>query len=526
MRAQRLGELDGGLPAESDDHAHGLLDLHHVQHVFLGERLEIQSVGGIEIRGNGFRVVVDDRHVVAHCLQRPHTVHGGIVELDALADADRAGTEHHHAGLIRLALAGFAHIVVGRIEIGRERAELRAAGVHHLIDRAAVRGQRVTADARERLVREAQALHLKIRLFVERPGGDFLLRAGQAADGAEEETVNARGLINLLDGHAVLQRLIHGEQAHIIHLVIIQLARASERVYANFRAADGLHQSHFQRGRDGHHLARCLHLRAQRVAGAHEFVKWETRQLDHHIVHSRFKTGAGFARHIVDDLIQRKSHGDLRGDLGNGITRGLARQGGRAGQARIDLDHGVLEAVGIQGKLAVASALDAQRADDAQRGSAQHLQFLVRQGERGRDNNRVARVHAYGIDVFHGAHGDGVARRIAQRLELDFLPAIDVLFDQRLVDGRKREPRLGHFAQRGLVVCHAAARAAQRERGPHDHRIADLPRHGHGLFHARSDARRDDRLADFAHGFSKELAVFGLVDGRRAGAQQAHAVRF
>ena len=69
--------------------------------------------------------------------------------------------------------------------------------------------------------------------------------------------------------------------------------------------------------------------------------------------------------------------------------------------------------------------------------------------------------------------------------------------------GESVSPCLGHFAQLGLVVCHAAARAAQRERGPHDHRIADLPRHGHGLFHARSDARRDDRAGRFRAWFQQ-----------------------
>ena len=91
----------------------------------------------------------------------------------------------------------------------------------------------------------------------------------------------------------------------------------------------------------------------------------------------------------------------------------------------------------MQRELAVAAALDAHRFDDVQRRRAQHLVFPVREGNSRCDNDGVAGVHSDGIEVFHRAHGDGVARAVAHDLELDFLPARDPFFHQDLGDRGK-----------------------------------------------------------------------------------------
>ena len=89
VAVERLRERDGGLAAEGDYDADGLLHVDDLQHVLSRERLEIQPVGGVVVRGDGLGVVVDDDDVVAHGLERPHAVDGRIVKLDALPDADR-----------------------------------------------------------------------------------------------------------------------------------------------------------------------------------------------------------------------------------------------------------------------------------------------------------------------------------------------------------------------------------------------------------------------------------------------------
>ena len=63
---QELGELDGGLTTEGHNDADRLLHLDDVHHVFRMERLEIQAVRRVVVRGYGFRVVVDNNYVVAH----------------------------------------------------------------------------------------------------------------------------------------------------------------------------------------------------------------------------------------------------------------------------------------------------------------------------------------------------------------------------------------------------------------------------------------------------------------------------
>ena len=92
--AHELGELDSGLTAERDHDAVGILGLDDAHHVLVGERLKVESVGGVKVGRNGFGVVVDDHHVVACLLERPYAVNGGVVELDTLTDTDRTGAEN------------------------------------------------------------------------------------------------------------------------------------------------------------------------------------------------------------------------------------------------------------------------------------------------------------------------------------------------------------------------------------------------------------------------------------------------
>ena len=135
MAVQELGELDGRLAAESHHHAHGLLHLDDVHDILGEQRLKVQAIGGVIVCGDGLGVVVDDDYFVAQLLQRPDAVDGGIVELDALTDADGAGAQHHDDGLAAAGEGpGFAELVKGRIEIGGLGVKLRAAGIHHLVN--------------------------------------------------------------------------------------------------------------------------------------------------------------------------------------------------------------------------------------------------------------------------------------------------------------------------------------------------------------------------------------------------------
>ncbi|MPM48965.1 hypothetical protein SDC9_95692 [bioreactor metagenome] len=101
---ERARELNRRLPAERNDHAVGLLRCNHVHHVFRRERFKVEPVGGVKVRGDRLWVVVDDDDLVARLLERPDAVHGGIVKLNTLADANRPRAEDDHPFLASVML--------------------------------------------------------------------------------------------------------------------------------------------------------------------------------------------------------------------------------------------------------------------------------------------------------------------------------------------------------------------------------------------------------------------------------------
>ena len=218
------------------------------------------------------------------------------------------------------------------------------------------------------------------------------------------------------------------------------------------------------------------------------------------------------------------AQGDLGGHLGDGVAGGLGGQGGGAGHTGVDLDDRVLIAVGVQGELHVAPALDLQGGDDVQSGGAEHLIFLVGQGLGGGHHDGVAGVHAHGVDVLHGAHGDHVAGAVPHDLELDLLPAGDAPLDEHLAHTGEVDAAIGDLLQGGPVIGDAAAGAAQGVGGADDDRVADLLGEGHGVLHALHHLGGDAGLADGLHAVLEALAVLRLADGVGAGAQQLHPV--
>ena len=137
---QWLGKLQRRLAAELHDdavqRAVGALGVDDLEHVLVGERLEIKPVRGVVIRRHRLRIAIDHDGLVADVLEREGGVAAAIIELDALADAVRAAAEDDDFLLVgrrRLidGAAGERH-VVGRIHIGRGGSEFGGAGVDAL----------------------------------------------------------------------------------------------------------------------------------------------------------------------------------------------------------------------------------------------------------------------------------------------------------------------------------------------------------------------------------------------------------
>ncbi len=123
------GEVDRGLAAEREHHAaragraRGRLDLVGAR------RLEHQHVAHVEVGRDRLGVVVDDDRGATGLAQRPRRVHARVVELDALADADRAAADHDHGLAVRRTqLVLFAP---RKIIVGRHRGKLGRGGVDH-----------------------------------------------------------------------------------------------------------------------------------------------------------------------------------------------------------------------------------------------------------------------------------------------------------------------------------------------------------------------------------------------------------
>ncbi len=140
---QRAGEVDRGLAAElHDDRRHlattlgavaGLV-FEDVAHRLLVERLEVEAVAGVEVGRDRLRVGVRHDRLVTGAFERPRRMHRAVVELDALADADRAAADDERllAGLGD----GLVLLLVRAVEVRRRRVELGGARVDHLVHRA------------------------------------------------------------------------------------------------------------------------------------------------------------------------------------------------------------------------------------------------------------------------------------------------------------------------------------------------------------------------------------------------------
>ena len=339
--------------------------------------------------------------------------------------------------------------------------------------------------------------------------------------------------MHVLQGGAPAQRLRDDEgplgvdlmQARFDFLVGKRLQRRDdEAVHPHFQRTHGLEQRAFKVHPDGHNLARGLHLGADVLVRIDELVKRPARELEHHVIKRRLGTGIRLPGHAVDDLVQGVAKGNARGDLGDGVARGLGGQRRGTGDTRVDLDHVILHAVRRERVLHVAPAFNPQCGDDVQRCGSQHLVLLVAQRLAGRHDDGIPRVHAHRVEIFHVADGDAVARAVADHFVFDFLPAGHAALNQVFMHAGRAQAVRADLAQLALILRDAAARSAQRIGRAHDDRIAVLVGKVNRRLHIVHDHRIDARLADGEHHVLKILAILRPADGIDLCAQKLHVV--
>ena len=526
-------QVDGGLAAQRDDDPRRPLDLDDVHDVLEGERLEVQAVGRVVVGRDGLGVAVDHDRLEAQVAQGIRGVHAAVVELYALADAVGAGREDHHARTLCLDMLGGAAAHVGEVVVAGVALELAGAGVDRLDGRSHAQDLAqgahdllaLAGEVRQLRVREAHLLgrqHAVGREAREAQPGDCPLRCHDVCDAVEEPRVDTRHLAHALDRPAAAQGLCHVEDAlgrgaghQLVEAVLVEgvAAVGSQAGMPLLERAHGLLEGLLEGGAYGHDLAHRLHARGEGVLGALELLEGEARHLDHAVVDGRLEAGRRGAGDVVGDLVEGVAHREQRRHLGDGKARGLAGERRGAAHARVHLDDDEAAVIGVHGKLHVgAAAGHAHALEHRQRVVAQALELEVVERLAGRHGDRVARVHAHGVEVLDGAHDDAVAGDVAHDLHLDLLPALEALLDEHLAVGRERKALLGNAQQVIVVVGHTAAGTAQREGRAQHHRVADVRRDGLALPDRVRHARARHLEADVAHGPGKELAVLAALD--------------
>ena len=490
-----LCQLDGRLAAELHQAAVRLFGSDNMVNAFGVQRVKVQAVTGIKIGGNRFGVIVDQNGLAAVLFQRPDCVDRAVVELDALADADGAGAKDEDLLFVGLMgideLLGLVLLIAGGVEVRGLGGKLGSAGIDHLeaADIVVHRQLFGTGQAQDGFIQEAVMLGLQILFAGQGAVFQAQLQVRQVLHLIQEPPVDLGDVIDGLVRHTALEGFVYAESAlGVLYMQVLndflgsQLFKVGQGqgVHAQLNGADCLHHGVFKVVANGHHFAGGHHLGSQTLIGVNELIKRPFGVFDDHIVQRRLKAGAGFASHIVGDLVQRVAQGNLGCHLGDGIAGCLGGQRRGAGHTGVDLDDRILKAVRLEGKLAVAAALNAQLGDDIQRGGTQHLVFLIGQSLAGCHNDGVTGMHADRVQVFHVTYGDHIALVVTHHFVFDLFPTGDALFHKDLMDGGKTQAVGCDLVQLFRVFADTAAGTAHGESRAHDNGIADNIGKRHG----------------------------------------------
>ncbi len=157
-----------------DDDTHnlplGLFLADQFDHVFPGQRLKIQTVGGIIIGGNGFRVTIDHDRFISCIRQGIAGMDTAIVKFDPLADAVWPAAQDDHflaVGDVCLAFRLVQAIAfIAGIHIRGRAGKFACTGVDPLIDRADIQRMARLGHSRFFLTRQLRQTHVgKAQLF-------------------------------------------------------------------------------------------------------------------------------------------------------------------------------------------------------------------------------------------------------------------------------------------------------------------------------------------------------------------------
>ena len=175
----------------------------------------------------------------------------------------------------------------------------------------------------------------------------------------------------------------------------------------------------------------------------------------------------------------------------------------------------------VDGELHVrAAGVHANFTQHSQACIAQNLVFLVRQGLGRGHGDRVAGVHAHGVEVFNRAHDDAVVRFVAHHFHLVLFPTQQRFFNQQFIGGRGFQTALANGFELFRVVGDAPTSAAQGEAGPNNDRKTHCFLNRPSIVQTVRDARTCGTQTNLGHGVFELQAVFGFVNGFWRGTNQ------
>ncbi len=345
---QRARQLQRSLATVLHNNAFRLLDAHDFQYVFQRYRLEVQTVGGVVVGRNGFRVTVDHDGLKTIFAQCQRGVYAAVVKLDALTDTVWTAAQHHDF----IAVDGricFTLIFISGVHVGGVGGKFCCAGIHALVDRMQI--VLVTQFANFRFANAGQFRQTRIgETFtfqhaqevsveaVDAKVGYFFFQAYQFFNLHQEPAVDVGQVEHAVDGQARAEGI--GDIPDTLCARVFQLAanfgQRFRIVQAYFRVEAG--RAHFQTTQrflqrfllgtaNRHHFTDRFHLRGQTVVSANEFLEVETGNFRHNVVDGRLKRSrSAAASDVVHQLVECVTYRQLGSDFSNREAGCFGRQ--------------------------------------------------------------------------------------------------------------------------------------------------------------------------------------------------------
>src|SRR5690606_960367 len=264
-----------------------------------------------------------------------------------------------------------------------------------------------------------------------------------------------------------------------------------------------------------HHLTGGLHFRPENGVDTRELGEGEYRFLHCEEGRNHFLGKA--------QLLERLAGHDPSGNLRQGAADALGDEGHGTRSTRVHFNH--IDGVALQRQLHVHQTDHAQLQRHALDLVTHAILHVGRQRVRRQRTGRVAGMHACLFDMLHD-RADHHIGAIGHRVHVDLDGAVEEVVQQhRTVIGDFH--RIAQVALELVFLIDDLHGAATQYIGrTHHQRIADLVRRGNGfVFAAHGGVRRLTQVQALDH-LLEALAVFGTVDGFRAGTDDRHARLF